>query len=322
MKPIFPSITFPNHYSLVTGLYAESHGIVGNKFFDPDLNDTFYYKNSTKNGESKWWLGEPIWVTAVKQGKKSATCMWPGSEAPIMNTRPTYWLKYNSSMSMIERVDQVLRWIDLPRVDRPSFISLYMDPVDSAGHAHGPHSPQVDQALRTVDDAIGKLLDGISTRGLNNTINVVVVSDHGMTERNFTKNWIYLDDFIDVESVDFIDNVAMSVTPKRSNETDLIYSKLKNASDASSGIWSVWKKDDVPKYFHYSKSKRIGSIVMLPISVSITISYKKKKKKRKKERRAHYKFLYDIGLGTHITTSKCKSIWVNRFFGPLGNAWL
>jgi predicted AlkP superfamily pyrophosphatase or phosphodiesterase len=187
MRPVFPSLTFPNHYTIVTGLYPESHGIVANIFHDPKLNDTFVYIDSVKNAESKWWGGEPLWVTARKQGLISATMMWPGSEAAIQNVRPNYYVKYNGSMSLEERIDGVLGWLDLRKSRRPNFITLYASDVDSKGHTDGPYSKAVNTSLSLVDSMIGRLISGLESRGIQDAVDLIIVSDHG-TKLIFLKN--------------------------------------------------------------------------------------------------------------------------------------
>ncbi|KAJ3126366.1 hypothetical protein HK100_010292 [Physocladia obscura] len=268
MTPSFPSLTFPNHYSIVTGLYPESHGIVGNIFFDPTLNDTFVYVNPKSNGESKWWGGEPIWVTVIKAGLKSATCMWPGSEAVVHGRRPTYYQPYNSSMSNTDRVFQLLSWLSLPLESRPAFFTLYMNDVDSAGHQYGPTSAEVNFALKYVDDIIGDLTRGVlAVQGVPNLqagkVNFVIVSDHGMAPGNPIENFIFLDDYVDESLFELVNNVVVSIYPKNSNDTQKIFQNLQDAAIAS-GHWHVWMRESVPSYFHYSNSNRIGPIVALP----------------------------------------------------------
>jgi predicted AlkP superfamily pyrophosphatase or phosphodiesterase len=140
--------------------------------------------------------------------------MWPGSEAEILKTRPTYWLKYDSKMSLPDRADQVLKWIDLPRSERPSLMTVYASDVDTAGHSFGPHSPAVDEAISNVDKMLSRLLEGVKKRKLENVVNLVVVSDHGMTESNGKDNWIFLDDYIDVSAINVIYQLLVSIYPK------------------------------------------------------------------------------------------------------------
>jgi predicted AlkP superfamily pyrophosphatase or phosphodiesterase len=204
--PCFPSITFPNHYSIVTGLYPGSHGVVGNTYFDSRLNETFSYNNATQNAESKWWEGgEPLWVTAEKQGKKSASLMWPGSEAAIQGVRPSIWKPYSSKPTPNDRVDQALEWLDLPIDSRPAFMSLYFPDVDGVGHEKGVRSPEITAALRLVDSALERLVSGLESRSALGKVNLMIVSDHGMSDTSPSRV-IYLDDYIDVSKVKIVEN--------------------------------------------------------------------------------------------------------------------
>ncbi|KAJ1567930.1 hypothetical protein HK405_004252 [Cladochytrium tenue] len=262
LRPAFPSVTFPNHYTLVTGLYPEHHGIVGNVFFDSELNDTFVYTDKVKGGQSKWWGGEPLWVTAVKQGQRSATCMWPGSEAPITKDqiRPTYWVPYNHTQPLTERVDQVLSWLDLPRAARPTFLTIYASDVDGAGHSYGPDSAEVDAALGRVDGMIGQLAAGLRVRNLTGSVNVVVVSDHGMAQ---VERVVVLDDWVDVGKLRLWNNLLVTIEPVDAADEGEVLRNLTVASKAT-GAFQVWAKQAVPTRFHFNTGSRIPSIVLLP----------------------------------------------------------
>ncbi|KAI9338558.1 alkaline-phosphatase-like protein [Zopfochytrium polystomum] len=266
LRPAFPSVTFPNHYTLVTGLWPADHGIVANTFFDSELNDTFVYVDPKSNVQSKWWGGEPIWVTAVKQGQRSATCMWPGSEAPITkdHVRPTYWLAYDHNLPLTDRVGHIFKWLDLPRKDRPTLLTLYAADVDSAGHTFGPDSLEVNASLARVDAMVGMLIDGIRKRNLASSVNLVVVSDHGMAT---VKDFIFLDDYVDISKVRLWNSLLVGIEPVDSKDKDEILRNLTIASNAT-GLFKVWEKANVPARFHYSHGPRIASIQLLPELVS------------------------------------------------------
>ncbi|KAG5458481.1 MAG: alkaline-phosphatase-like protein [Olpidium bornovanus] len=203
------STTFPNHYTIVTGLHPESHGIVGNSFWDPVLNDSFYYSDPNRSWDSKWWGGEPIWVTAVLQGLRSAVCMWPGSSAVIRGTRPTFEIPYNPSVTSNEKVAQVLRWIDEPDISkRPNLIAVYIPNVDQAGHDYGPNSTEVDEAMREVDVALGRLVQALDSRNLQHIVNLVILSDHGMTTTS-ADDLVHLEDWIDVQLIRELDGFPL-----------------------------------------------------------------------------------------------------------------
>jgi arylsulfatase A-like enzyme len=182
MVPVFPSKTFPNHYSIVTGLYPEHHGIVANTMYDSVIGKTFTISDSLIARDTRWWGGEPIWNTAEKQGVKTAAMFWPGSDYEISGRRPSWYTPFNNKYPNRERIAKVLSWLSLPAAQAPRFITLYYSTVDDAGHNHGPASPQVDTAIARVDTLVGELLDGIAARGLTDRVNLIVVSDHGMVD--------------------------------------------------------------------------------------------------------------------------------------------
>jgi len=148
MQPSFPTYTFPNHYTLVTGLYPAHHGIVANEMYDPSFDATFVYKEPQAK-EGRWWGGEPIWVTADRQGQKTATLYWPGSAAPIKGMWPDYWEPFDAKVTPEQRADEILTWLDQPAEQRPTFLALYFDQVDHEGHEGGPDSPQVSMRSGT-----------------------------------------------------------------------------------------------------------------------------------------------------------------------------
>jgi hypothetical protein len=181
MRPSFPSITFPNHYSLVTGLRPDHHGIVSNTMEDPAISETpFTLGNRAAVTDRRWWdEAEPLWVTAEKAGLRTATMFWPGSEAAIGGVRPSQWAEFDQSLPSATRVKTLLGWLKDPAM-RPGFATLYFDIVDTAGHRFGPDSDETRASVREVDAAIGELLAGLKDLGLENRVNLVVVADHGM----------------------------------------------------------------------------------------------------------------------------------------------
>jgi predicted AlkP superfamily pyrophosphatase or phosphodiesterase len=254
--PSFPTKTFPNHYTIVTGLFPENHGIIANKMYDPKLNATFSLGDRKSVEDSRWWGGEPIWVTAEKQGQTSAILFWPGSETEIKGIRPTYWQKYDQSLAYNKRVQQALDWLDLPVAQRPTLIALYFDAPDTQGHSYGPDSPEVKNAIRKVDTTIGILLQGLKPRGILNDINIIITSDHGMTSISPDKT-IFLDDYIDLSSVDIIDwSPIVSLRPHDGKKEE-IYKALINANPHL----AVYYKEDIPERLHFRNNNRITPII-------------------------------------------------------------
>jgi predicted AlkP superfamily pyrophosphatase or phosphodiesterase len=151
LKPAFPTLTFPNHYTIITGLYPDHHGIVANSMLDPDSGKHFVRSDIQSAGDPLWWRGEPLWVGVERQGKHAATMFWPGSDYAIDGVRPEHWQPFDRHVSADARVDQVLQWLDLPAGQRPDFITLYFDQVDHEAHDFGPVSEQTDAAIALVD---------------------------------------------------------------------------------------------------------------------------------------------------------------------------
>jgi predicted AlkP superfamily pyrophosphatase or phosphodiesterase len=261
MIPVFPTKTFPNHYTIATGLYPQNHGIVENNVFDKGFNATFTMSNREEVQNGRWWLGEPIWITAEKQGQKTAPFFWPGSEAEIAGTRPTYWKPYEGKTPNDARVDMILSWLDLPAAERPTFLSLYFNDVDDAGHDFSPEAPETRDSVIKVDNDLGRLIDGLKARGVFDQVNLIVVSDHGMATQD-PNNTVILDELFDTNLTEKIlwTGEIVSIHPKPSSE-DAIYQALKAKLPAQA---KVYRKADLPARFRYSNSPRIASLLVLP----------------------------------------------------------
>lgn len=255
MQPSFPSLTFPNHYTLVTGLYPDHHGIVNNTMYDPALG-TFSLGNRKAVGNGAWWAGgEPVWVTADKHHLQTATMFWPGSATLIHGYRPDHFRAYDGSWSPIRRVDQVLKWLDLPPSQRPDFLTLYFDRVDHAGHHYGPHSPQVDLALKRIDDALAHLRAGLKARGLYSKMNIIVVSDHGMASTPHG-NITLIDHQVDLSHVRVVTlGTVAGFIPKPGHTQEVDKALL-----GHHGHMTCWRKQDIPKRLHYGGNPRVPAI--------------------------------------------------------------
>eukprot|EP00698_Gefionella_okellyi_P023818 TRINITY_DN8242_c0_g1_i1.p1 TRINITY_DN8242_c0_g1~~TRINITY_DN8242_c0_g1_i1.p1 ORF type:complete len:468 (-),score=80.18 TRINITY_DN8242_c0_g1_i1:1034-2437(-) len=258
MQPSFPSKTFPNHYSIVTGLYPARHGIIDNTMYDPLFNAWFHINDAAAVTDARWWWGEPMWVTCELQGVPSGTYFWPGSEAAIMGVRPSYWAKYNGGVSYENRVDTILSWLDLPQRQRPRFITLYFEAVDNAGHSYGPASPQVLTAMQTVDAAMGRLIAGVESRRMRNSTNIIFLADHGMAELSPDRR-IYLEDYITLSDVMVVTYSPVMLLRPAAGKAQQVYDALVNANEHM----SVWWNTTVPERFHYTDDRRIAPIVGL-----------------------------------------------------------
>ena len=257
--PVFPTKTFPNHYSIATGMYVENHGVVGNTMYDPEFDAMFTMRMRNEVSNARWWGGEPFWVSAEKQGVKSAPFFWPGSEAPIGEIRPSYWKAFDGSMTEEQRVAQVLQWLDLPAQQRPRMITLYFDRIDNAGHEYGPEYAAVDTAVRIVDRAIGQLVEGLKERNLFGATTLVIVSDHGMAAVEKERT-VYLDDYLTpADSVKVVDwGVVMSLWPKPGTE-ERIFRAVKSVHPRM----SAFHKNEIPERWHYRQNKRVAPIVLV-----------------------------------------------------------
>ncbi len=252
MLPSFPSITFPNHYTLVTGLYPDRHGIVNNTFEDAHLAGVFHMNSK----DEAWWdEGTPIWVSAERQGVRTATEFWPGSEAAIHGVRPSHWEPFNQAKSGDQRVDSLLGWLDAPAAARPQFLTLYFDIVDTAGHLHGPDSPEVNQAIAATDAAIGRLVAGLKARGLD--ANLIVVADHGMAA-TAPERTIVLDDLVDASAVHVVFSDAVSgIDIPQTPAGAAVEAKLLAPHDHM----TCWKKAEAPARFHYGANPRVPDVI-------------------------------------------------------------
>jgi predicted AlkP superfamily pyrophosphatase or phosphodiesterase len=253
MIPAYPSVTFPNHLTLVTGLYPQHHGIVGNAFYDPKRKRTYSYHDPSAEVDGTWYGGTPLWVLAEQQGMRAACFFWPGSEADIQGVRPTYYMKYDQRYPDDDRVDQVLAWLKLPAEQRPHFITLYMSDVDGAGHGHGPDSPEVAEAVTKVDTEIGRLAAGVAELKL--PVDLVVLADHGMTKVD--GEWTNLDQYFDKSLV--VTPVEDFLYPKSEADAAKIYEALNGKSDK----FKVYRNGKVPPELHFDGNPREGDPVVV-----------------------------------------------------------
>lgn len=253
--PPFPSKTFPSHYTIVTGLYPEHHGIVSNNMIDARIGERFSMSAPTSK-DTRWWGGEPLWITVQKQGQKAASMFWPGSDVEIMGTRPAHWRLYDGNVPNRERVDEVLKWLRLPEADRPSFITLYFSDVDSVGHNAGPESKEVLQAAAEIDREIGALMDGVNALRLQANVHYVIVSDHGMSQTSLQR-LISVDDYLDPATVDLIDTTPVLGVWPRTISVDEAYRALKDKHPAL----AVYKREDVPRELRFSSNPRIPPVI-------------------------------------------------------------
>ncbi len=256
LKPIFPSKTFPNHYTIVTGLYAEHHGLVSNTMYDPQFDAYYRIRDRQAVSDARWYGGEPIWVTAQKQGLITASYFWVGTEAPIEGMHPTYWYPYDGSVPNRKRIQQAVAWLKLPPDKRPALILLYFSDTDTWGHRKGPDSPEVRQAIMHLDSLVGMLVDSLKAMGIFQRTNIMIVSDHGMTQLS-PERVILLDDYISLDSIEVVDwSPVLAIRPTLL-DAETIYQRLKDAHPHL----KVYRKQDIPARFHYRQHRRIMPII-------------------------------------------------------------
>jgi predicted AlkP superfamily pyrophosphatase or phosphodiesterase len=273
MLPSFPSLTFPNHYTLATGLYPEAHGIVGNTFWDPVLGAEFYYTDPARSLDPKWWGGQPFWVSAERQGVRAAVHMWPGSEARIQDTFASVVDKYNGKEPLDNKVSRILGLLDMPgaedttaRVEdtRPQLIAAYVPNVDTDGHKYGPNSTEIRSTIESVDGMLDKLFRGLEGRNLTHIVNVIVVSDHGMATTD-TSRLLQLEDLVDTSKIEHTDGWPLyGLRPKDDRDTRQLYDEL-TAKAKTNPNFDVYLRDsDMPERYHFSNNTRIAPLWIVP----------------------------------------------------------
>jgi predicted AlkP superfamily pyrophosphatase or phosphodiesterase len=257
MVPAFPTLTFPNHYTVVTGLDPDEHGIVHNTMFDPALGE-FRLANRAAVGDGRWWGGVPVWVAAARAGLRTATLFWPGSEAEIAGMRPHDWRPYDGRMLPGARVDQVLAWLDRPADQRPTFMTLYFELVDTVGHAEGPRSKRLDAAVAATDRALARLVRGLEARAMLDAVNLVIVSDHGMAATS-ARRIVRLDRIVDRDHVVVrYFGTIVPVEPVAGREA-----AVAQALVGQHRGMRCWRKEQLPARFRHGAHPRVAPIICL-----------------------------------------------------------
>jgi len=256
--PCFPSKTFPNHYTIATGLYPDHHGIVGNSFYAPDLNA--YYaindRNAVENGD--FYGGEPIWTTAEKQGIITGSYFWIGSEAPCQGIRPTYWKRYDHDFPFENRIDSVIYWLKLPEAKRPHLILWYIHEPDAIGHTYGPDSDTMKYEIHYLDSLIGVFMSKVNTLAYKDKINIIITSDHGMATIKKSKT-VVLENVIQKKWFDEIEGGSPVFNFEFNKEyRDTAFAALKSVEGLK-----VWEKGKLPTRLHYGTNPRTLDLVVV-----------------------------------------------------------
>lgn len=277
MIPSYPSITFPNHWSLITGLYPSHHGLIDNFFYDYKRKE-FYAMSDRKNAEDgSWYGGVPLWGLAEKQGMISASLMWVGSASDAGGKRPTYYYPYHEKFTPSEKVNKVIDWLKLPMDKRPHFISLYFPEVDGSGHHFGPEARETEDAVHLVDNATGELVQKVNSLGLKN-VNFVFVSDHGMIKVDGGAPLDIPAILFDKDRFDFYNSqTLLRVVVKNPAEVKSVYKELKAGKTDD---YEVYLDKRLPGYLHFGTKddqyQRIGQILLIPKAPKIFLEKGKK----------------------------------------------
>ena len=264
--PSFPTFTFPNHLSLVTGLHPGRHGVVGNSFYAPDLGKHFNIFRGESLKNPRFYSGTPLWVLASQNQMVSAVYFWPGSEAPIAGHLASHYRAYDRSVTPAQQIKQVLRWLRLPAPRRPRFLALYLSAVDSAGHYHGPQSENLRQAVLKLDRSLQYLFGQLTVFDFD--LNIIITSDHGMTQLNKSKT-IALDQNPQAKAL-----LRSFHSSSPQGATLLLYYQGKADHRAQSirqllALWSkvshfkAYRPSALPGSFHATKNPRLGDIIVL-----------------------------------------------------------
>jgi alkaline phosphatase D len=258
----FPTKTFPNHYTLATGLYPDNHGIINNSFYAPDLDRIYRIGNASMVTNPDSYFGEPIWVTAEQQGVKSASYFWVGSEADIMGQSPSYWHAYNESIPYLDRVDQIIDWLKKPLNERPGLLFLYFDEPDGIAHSYGPEHQATGEVVTYLDSILGYLRSEIAALEYGELVNLIVLSDHGMGPTSPDK-YVHLHAHIKEGWTRSIigGNPVYLIEPAEGCADSITW-----ALDPVEGV-SAWQKEDIPEHLHYGSSPRFPGIVVVADSL-------------------------------------------------------
>jgi predicted AlkP superfamily pyrophosphatase or phosphodiesterase len=262
--PSFPSKTFPNHFTLVTGLYPGHHGIVGNAFFDPQRQEWYRLNDQKTLRDSSWYSGEPIWVTAERRGVKAGTVCWPGAEAPIEGVRPSYVIPYDPKTPNTTRVTDAVSWMRKSPTERPHLVMLYFSDVDDTTHRYGPDAPQTANAVSTVDRALRQLLDSIHALPYDDSVNVVLVSDHGMSEIS-PQRAIMVGDILARAGVDTARMEVSDNGPTMSLwfGTDSVRMRRAYAALDTVGHARTYFRSEIPERWHLRDNPRAGDLLLV-----------------------------------------------------------
>lgn len=261
MIPSFPSKTFPNHYTLVTGMLPGHHGLVGNEFYSREKDYTYQIRDKSAVTDGSWYGGVPLWVLAERNQMLSANFFWVGSEAAIGGVKSTYSYSYNGRIANEHRVDKMMDWLSLPDRHRPHMILGYFSLVDDAGHRYGPDHEKTKEAVLEIDRIIGKLIKEVSETNLD--VNIVLVSDHGMATIN---RGIVLPEKVDLDDARVTYSFPPMIYQPDQEKLNQLYEELLKVDNIS-----VYKRNQIPDYLRFQNDDRIGDLILLSDAPTIIV---------------------------------------------------
>ena len=257
LMPVTPTKTFPNHYSIISGMYAENHGIIFNAFEDEHTSEYYRIGDTSAVRNPKWYRGEAFWETAERNEITTASYFWPGSEMNDPERRPTYFKRYKHNEPYKNRIDGVINWLQLPDKDRPHFITLYFHDTDTYGQHYGPNSRELNQSIQRLDSLVGYLNEELRTIGMIDSVNIIYVSDHGMTEID-TSRIINIENILVGLDYKFGGSKPLAMIEPQASDYDSVYTRLRK----NEFHYKVYKKENIPDHFHFKNNDNIFSIIL------------------------------------------------------------
>ena len=262
MRPSFPTLTFPNHYTIITGLYPESHGIIANNFYSPELKKVFNFAEHSASQDERWWQhGQPIWETVSRNGYISASCMWPGNLGKISSGVPDIIDDYDRTWTPAQKLARVEEWLHMEDDKRPAFMTVYLPEVDQAGHKYGPDDQNTLSAMQRMDEFVGGLRHSIDLLNLTDIVSTIFVSDHGMSSTSADR-LVYMDDIIDMSNITHIDGWPNAGLWVSNENIESYFQTLSNHADSKH--YEIYKTSDMPSRLHFSKSSNIAPLWVFP----------------------------------------------------------
>ncbi len=253
LRPCFPSKTFPNHISIATGMFPQNHGIISNNFENPFTKEMYGMRTTG----SKWYNGEFIWETLERNGIKTASYFWPGSEITYSERRPSMYKKYEHKFPYYNRIDSVIAWLSLPEEERPHFLTVYFDATDTYGHKYGPNSPEVNRTIQSLDSLSGYFLKRLDEIGMGDKVNVIFLSDHGMTEISSDK-FINIEEMLKEFDVELQNDGPVMMIRTKPDNRNKVYKYLKQQKH-----FSTYKKEEMPSYYNFNKHPFIDDLILV-----------------------------------------------------------